>query len=111
MRNAPSAAGTGKSWTAGASPKLRTANARIPALVFPCLPRCSGLARRLAAVRCGAPGVRPAAQFVPVRFGQIDAVVFGCLLDIRERQFAFFVRNVDRLIEPRDRVPDVTGVG
>jgi hypothetical protein len=49
MSTVPSAAGTGRSWTDGGSPKLRTANARIltsqhrhPSRKYRCKPGCHG---------------------------------------------------------------------
>jgi len=36
--------------------------------------------------------------------------MLGRLLDVGERQFTIFVRNIGRLIETSDRVSNVTGV-
>src|SRR5262245_10743058 len=48
---------------------------------------------------------------MPVRLGHVHVVVVGGLLEVRERQLPLVVRHVLDLIEPRDRVAYVVGVG
>ena len=48
--------------------------------------------------------VRMNAQVVQRSFREDDAVVVCCFLDVRERQSAVVVGNIDDLIEPRHRV-------
>ena len=59
----------------------------------------------------GSVGARMLAQFGPVRFGHVDAVMLGCLLDVGERQLAVLIRNADCLIESGNGVSDVARVG
>ena len=48
---------------------------------------------------------------MPVGLREVDVVVLRGLLDVRERQRALVVGDVDHLIEARDRVAHVRGVG
>ena len=44
------------------------------------------------------------AQIVPRPFREVDTIVPCSFLDVRKRQITIFIRDVDDLIEPRDRV-------
>ena len=51
------------------------------------------------------------AQVVPRRCRKVDVVVVCSFLDVRERQSAIGIGDVDDLIEPRDRVTHMLCVG
>src|SRR5580698_4919945 len=70
-----------------------------------------GLACGLFAVLGRPTGMGRLAQLGPVRFGHVDAVMVGGLLDVGKGQLAVRVRNIDGLVETRNRVSDMTGVG
>ena len=63
------------------------------------------------AVFFGAARAWVAAEFLPVFFCHVDAVIFGRLLNIGEGELAILVRDADSLIETRNRVPDMARVG
>jgi len=54
--------------------------------------------------------VRFFTKIMPVGFGHIDTVVFGCGFDVCEGLFAFVVGNILDLVEAGDGVADVRGV-
>src|SRR5580658_11118037 len=55
--------------------------------------------------------LRMSAQVMPRRFREVDVVVVGGFLDVRERQSTVGIGDADDLIEPRDRVTHMLCVG
>jgi hypothetical protein len=51
------------------------------------------------------------AEILPRRFGEVDAVVLRCLLDVCKCKRAVGFRNADHLIEPSNRVAYVASIG
>src|SRR5262249_37328496 len=80
----------------------------LPLVLFP---RLGGFPSGPLAFSCGAGRGWVAAEFLPVFFCHVDAVIFGRLLNIGEGELAILVRDADSLIETRNRVPDMARVG
>src|SRR5689334_16475775 len=81
----------------------------VVALVF--FARFRSLLRRLLTIFRGAAGARRAAELVPVRLREVDAVMLGRLLDVGEGELAVLVRHADGLVEARNRVAHMARVG
>src|SRR5262249_58331107 len=80
----------------------------LPRVLFA---RLGGFPSGPLAVFFGAARAWVAAEFLPVFFCHVDAVIFGRLLDIGEGELAILVRDADSLIETRNRVPDMARLG
>src|ERR1700722_7455857 len=70
-----------------------------------------GLACGLFAILGRPTGMGRLAQLGPIRLGHVDVVMLGGLLDVGEGDLPVVVRNVDGLVETRNRVPDMSGGG
>jgi hypothetical protein len=80
----------------------------LPLVLFA---RLGGFPRRPLAVFLAAAGAWIAAKLLPILLRHFDAVMLGRLLDIGEGKLPILVRHANRLVETRDRVPDVARIG